>query len=88
MTLKEYFEKMPKGEKTRIAKALGMRSSNFANILNTDGSVFNDERCVIIERETKGMVTRADLRPDDWADIWVEMTLPGWVSPFIEEEGK
>lgn len=29
--------------------------------------------CVSIERETRGQVTRRDLRPDDWRDIWPEL---------------
>lgn len=31
------------------------------------------ERCVPIERATDGEVTRADLRPDDYLDIWPEL---------------
>lgn len=31
------------------------------------------ERCVAIERATAGAVTRQDLRPDDWRDIWPEL---------------
>lgn len=31
------------------------------------------ERCVPIERATGGAVTRKDLRPDDWAQIWPEL---------------
>ena len=33
------------------------------------------ERCVPIERATSGLVTRRDLRPDDWADIWPELAV-------------
>lgn len=29
--------------------------------------------CVAIERATSGAVTRRDLRPDDWQDIWPEL---------------
>jgi DNA-binding transcriptional regulator YdaS (Cro superfamily) len=29
--------------------------------------------CVAIERATNGAVTRQDLRPDDWQDIWPEL---------------
>lgn len=29
--------------------------------------------CVAIERATNGLVTRKDLRPDDWQDIWPEL---------------
>lgn len=31
------------------------------------------ERCVAIERATDGAVSRRDLRPDDWRDIWPEL---------------
>lgn len=31
------------------------------------------ERCVEIERATGGVVTRKDLRPDDWHRIWPEL---------------
>ena len=31
------------------------------------------EQCVPIERATNGAVTRKDLRPEDWADIWPEL---------------
>ena len=30
-------------------------------------------RCVQIEVATGGAVTRQDLRPDDWAEIWPEL---------------
>ena len=32
--------------------------------------------CVAIERATSGVVTRKDLRPDDWQKIWPEFALP------------
>lgn len=31
------------------------------------------ERCYAIERVTKGAVTRRDLRPNDWQQIWPEL---------------
>lgn len=30
-------------------------------------------RCLAIERATEGAVTRQDLRPQDWCDIWPEL---------------
>jgi len=33
-------------------------------------------RCLAIERATSGAVTRRDLRPDDWQDIWPELAEP------------
>lgn len=34
------------------------------------------ERCTAIERATCGQVTRRDLRPDDWQEIWPELATP------------
>lgn len=31
------------------------------------------KQCVRIERITEGLVSRRDLRPDDWRDIWPEL---------------
>lgn len=36
------------------------------------------ERCVPIERATAGAVTRKDLRPEDWAEIWPEAAQADW----------
>lgn len=35
------------------------------------------ERCVAIERVTNGDVSRAELRPEDWARIWPELASVG-----------
>ncbi|HCP78966.1 MAG: hypothetical protein CML16_03145 [Pusillimonas sp.] len=34
------------------------------------------EQCTAIERATDGAVTRRDLRPDDWQEIWPEIAQP------------
>ena len=31
------------------------------------------QHCAAIEAETKGVVTRKDMRPDDWEKIWPEL---------------
>lgn len=31
------------------------------------------DQCVPVERATEGEVTRRDLRPDDWEQIWPEL---------------
>ena len=31
------------------------------------------ELCVLLERESKGAVTRREMRPDDWQRIWPEL---------------
>lgn len=37
------------------------------------GQSIGPEICVAIERATDGAVTRQDLRPSDWQDIWPEL---------------
>jgi DNA-binding transcriptional regulator YdaS (Cro superfamily) len=32
--------------------------------------------CMAIERATNGLVTRRDLRPDDWQQIWPDLAEP------------
>lgn len=34
------------------------------------------ERCLAIERITGGLVSRRDLRPKDWHEIWPELAEP------------
>ena len=31
------------------------------------------KRCVLIEQVTNGAVTRRDLRPHDWKELWPEL---------------
>lgn len=38
------------------------------------------EKCVAIERMTRGAVTRRDLRPQDWQNIWPELA-PAHATP-------
>jgi DNA-binding transcriptional regulator YdaS (Cro superfamily) len=41
------------------------------------GHLLSPALCVSIERSTGGAVTRRDLRPDDWQDIWPELAGDG-----------
>lgn len=36
------------------------------------------KQCVRIERVTQGAVTRRELRPDDWEEIWPEAAREDW----------
>ena len=36
-------------------------------------SLIGPALAVLIERESKGALTRKDLRPDDWYEIWPEL---------------
>lgn len=44
------------------------------------------ERCVAIERATESAVTRQDLRPDDWQDIWPELAVTQLENPSIDKD--
>ncbi|AWV02003.1 hypothetical protein DM992_21225 [Burkholderia sp. JP2-270] len=58
-------------------------AADFARRLGTAPSVVSQWRtgarpvpiksCVVIERITAGQVSRRDLRPNDWHDIWPEL---------------
>lgn len=37
------------------------------------GRIPSAENCTAIERATSGMVSRQDLRPNDWHQIWPEL---------------
>lgn len=39
------------------------------------------ERCAAIERATGGQVTRKDLRPNDWQEIWPELAANAPLQP-------
>lgn len=63
----EYF-----GGPTATATAIG--SSLQAVCFWRDGErEINPKMCVTIEKKTNGKITRKDLRPKDWADIWPEL---------------
>ena len=66
----------------RAAEIVGSQRSLAEHIGVTPGAVSQwalglyvvpVERAVQIERVTDGAVTRRDLRPDDWGDIWPEL---------------
>lgn len=46
-----------------------------ATLINTgkDKSLFRPSICTAIEVFSSGEITRKDLRPDDWSDIWLEL---------------
>lgn len=78
MRLLNYLTDAPYGEQQAIANAIGATKSDLSNWKHGKLSV-PVKYCVAIERATKGAVTRRDLRPNDWADIWPELaeTLTG-----------
>jgi len=60
------------GGVTRLAFAIGVTQSAISN-WKARGTMPNAVYCTAIERATNGLVTRRDLRPQDWYLIWPEL---------------
>ncbi|EBB0053825.1 helix-turn-helix domain-containing protein [Salmonella enterica] len=73
MNLKNYINQSPKGEAKRLAECLGVSKSYMSQMISGLAAI-NPERCVVIERETLGAVTRRDLRPSDWWRVWPDLS--------------
>lgn len=56
----------------KLATALGVAQPVVSN-WRARGTKPDAAHCVAIERATEGAVTRRDLRPNDWQDIWPEL---------------
>lgn len=69
-----------RGRSLAIAQAVGVTPPVVSDWVTAKKAV-PVERCVGIERATQGAVTRRDLRPDDWQDIWPELAQPHESSP-------
>jgi len=55
-----------------FARSIGVSQSQVYQFINGIRPV-SEKVCVRIERETHGKLTRKDLRPKDWVDIWPEL---------------
>lgn len=63
MTLIKYFKDKPRGSKVGLARKLGISKTWMALIINGQKSP-SAALSTEIERATRGLVTRNDLRPD------------------------
>jgi len=72
MNLRSYLASQNRGEASKLAARLGI-SISYLSQMSTGKSAISASRCVEIERETNGLVTRQELRPDDWHLIWPEL---------------
>lgn len=73
MDLKTYLSTLERGGASRLAETLGV-SISFLSQMAAGTSAISPQRCVEIETATRGLVTRKDLRQDDWHLIWPELT--------------
>ena len=70
--LLDYLNGLAKENRQKFSKAVGT-TENYLRRAISGGVTFPAETCVAIERATGGQVTRKDLRPNDWQDIWPEL---------------
>ena len=71
MKLKEYTAKLPRGGCGVLAKKLGISKSYLSQMV-TGKAAISPTNAVAIEKATDGVVTRKDMRPADWYQIWPE----------------
>jgi DNA-binding transcriptional regulator YdaS (Cro superfamily) len=71
MKLREYLN-AERGSSARLAAQLEVSPSYLSQMAAGDAAI-SPARCVLIEQYTDGAVTRRDLRPKDWMDIWPEI---------------
>lgn len=75
MKLSDYLESLERGAKAKLAAQIGAHASDLSDWISGSRPV-PVHRCASIERATNGAVTRRDLRPDDWQQIWPELAKP------------
>jgi len=74
MKLNDFLSKRSRGRK--LAREINVSEVQISLWANGKRPV-PERRCVAIERATGGQVTRKDLRPHDWQDIWPELAEKG-----------
>lgn len=72
MKLSEYLEHQGRGARSKLAAAIGAHRPDLSDWIN-GSRVVPAHRCLAIERATGGVVTRRDLRPQDWMKFWPEL---------------
>jgi DNA-binding transcriptional regulator YdaS (Cro superfamily) len=80
MELRAYLDTLPHGGVADFAKKCGIAESYLFQLAPTKLAKEAEKRrvaspalAVVIERESGGLVTRQDSRPDDYADIWPDL---------------
>lgn len=67
-----YLNGLARPEQERFAARCGT-SVGYLRKASSLGSLLREKLCAQIELHSGGAVTRIDLRPDDWQDIWPEL---------------
>lgn len=70
--LSDHLNTLEPKARTVLCKRIGT-TEGYIRKAASAGQLMEPARCVKTERETNGKVTRQQLRPDDWRDIWPEL---------------
>ena len=72
MQLKQYLSNLPPAEREAFAISVGTTAKHLTNAAYGYRPL-DVKVCVSIESVSGGAVTRQDLKPNDWAQIWPEL---------------
>ena len=72
MKISTYIRSLPHGEKANFARRVGI-SPAFLYQIEIGKKQLPVQKCAMFECESKGAVTRKEIRPDDWQKIWPEL---------------
>lgn len=75
MNLHEYISEQGRGSIGRLASCIGAHAPDVSRWASGK-RVVPEKSAVAIETATGGKVTRRDLRPADWQQIWPELAEP------------
>ena len=70
-----YLRTIPRSLREEIAQSCDTSVAYIRKACNV-GQLLSPARCVVIEQMSHGIVSRKDLRPDDWKLIWPELGCP------------
>ena len=68
--LREYFNGLNRAEKDEFLSKVDGLTENYLRRALGGGVTFSPARCVQVEKASGGKVTRKQLRPHDWKEIW------------------
>lgn len=60
-------------DRRRLAEMVGVDEASLYQALTARGYGFKPQKCVEIEKRTKGELRRWHLRPEDWDITWPEL---------------
>ena len=83
MNLKQYLHGLDIQEREKLAESCGSTLGHMRNVMYGYRPC-SAELATAIERHTGRAVTRKDLRPDDWFDVWPELASPSERRSWME----